>query len=265
MCYARRVAHFRMKGLRRLRDASAARCCSSDFFREAAAALRRADGTKFVLPAPAAGAGRFSAGGVFAAFPKLSQLFLGGGGGGGGAAGVFGAAKRLNGVGFAAGLLPPNEKAGFGAGFGFGAGVGFGAGFAPPKKLNAGLGAGVGLGAGFAPPNEKGAALGAGVGLGAGFGAGFRAGAGFRKTRPASPLGKRSRAGFSRSICSSFSETLSTTGLDVFRASLPTERISCEKFDSSSPSDARAATAGAGAAGATSSLGASYAGSPGAG
>ena len=63
------------------------------------------------------------------------------------------------------------------------------------------------------------------------------------KTRPASPLGKRSRAGFSRSICSSFSETLSTTGLDVFRASLPTERISCEKFDSSSPSDARAAPA----------------------
>ena len=53
MCYARRVTHFRMKGLRRLRDASAARCCSSDFFREAAAALRRAGGTKFVLPAPA--------------------------------------------------------------------------------------------------------------------------------------------------------------------------------------------------------------------
>merc|ERR1719486_767100 len=163
MCYARRVAHFRMKGLRRLRDASAARCCSSDFFREAAAALRRAGGTKFVLPAPAAGAGRFSAGGAFAAFPKLSQLFLGGGGGGGGAAGVFGAPKRLNGaffgagVGFGAGLLPPNEKAGFGAGFGFGAGVGFGAGLPPPKRLNAGLGAGVGLGAGFAPPNEKGA------------------------------------------------------------------------------------------------------------
>ena len=41
MCYARRVTHFRMKGLRRLRDASAARCCSSDFFREAAAALRK--------------------------------------------------------------------------------------------------------------------------------------------------------------------------------------------------------------------------------
>ena len=101
-----------MKGLRRLRDASAARCCSSDFFREAAAALRRAGGTKFVLPAPAAGAGRFSAGGAFAAFPKLSQLFLGGGGGGGGAAGVFGAPKRLNGAFFGAG-----------AGGGAGAGV----------------------------------------------------------------------------------------------------------------------------------------------
>ena len=44
MCYARRVTHFRMKGLRRLRDASAARCCSSDFFREAAAALRLVGG-----------------------------------------------------------------------------------------------------------------------------------------------------------------------------------------------------------------------------
>merc|ERR1719235_2145703 len=127
MCYARRVTYFRMKGLRRLRDASAARCCSSDFFREAAAALRRAGGTKFVLPAPAAGAGRFSAGGAFAAFPKLSQLFLGGGGGG--AAGVFGAPKRLNGAffgagaGVAAGLDPNRPNAGFDAG----AGVGFAA------------------------------------------------------------------------------------------------------------------------------------------
>ena len=65
------------------------------------------------------GGGRFSAGGAFAAFPKLSQLFLGGGGGG--AAGVFGAPKRLNGAFFGAG-------AGVGGGAGGGAGVGGGGG-----------------------------------------------------------------------------------------------------------------------------------------